>query len=77
MTLVTASTRVFFVANFRTVATKETSANYANLAVLGEKKKQKSPYLEEKISHMEPFRQMSYYWSPELGRILKRFCFTV
>jgi hypothetical protein len=51
MTLVTASTRVFFVANFRTVATKETSANYANLAVLGEKKKQKSPYLEENKSH--------------------------
>jgi hypothetical protein len=48
---VTASTTFFFVANFRTVATKETSANYTNLAVLGEKKKQKSPYLEENKSH--------------------------
>jgi hypothetical protein len=30
-----------------------------------------------KKGHMEPFRQMSYYWSPELGRILKRFYLTV
>jgi hypothetical protein len=26
---------------------------------------------------MEPFGQMSYYWSPELGRMFKRFYFTV
>jgi hypothetical protein len=39
---------VFFVANFCSVATKETTANYTNLAVLGGKRKQESPYLEEK-----------------------------
>jgi hypothetical protein len=74
---VTASTSVFFVAMFGTVAPKETSANYTNLAVLGEKKNQKSPYLEEKKRHMKPSRQMNFYWSPELGMTLKRFYLTV
>jgi hypothetical protein len=36
------------------------------------KKEAKVTIFGGKKSHIEPFRQMSYYWSPELGRILKR-----
>jgi hypothetical protein len=45
---VTASTSVFFVAKFSTVAPKETSENYTNLAVLGEKKRKSHNILRKK-----------------------------
>jgi hypothetical protein len=55
---------------------KRNQCKLYKLGCFAEKKEAKVTILE-KNSHMEPFGQMSYYWSPELGRMFKRFYFTV
>jgi hypothetical protein len=62
---VTASTSVFFVAKL-----------YKN-CFGGKKEAKVTIFGGKKKGHMEPFKQMSDYWSPELGSILKRFYLTV
>jgi hypothetical protein len=66
-----------FCGKFSHYGHKRNQCKIYKLGCFGGKIKAKVTIFGGKNSHMEPFRQMSYCWSPELGRTLKRFYFTV